>query len=195
MRIFLAEKGITVPTEQVDLRAGAHLRPEYREKNPWCVVPLLELDDGTRIGETVAICTYFEGRHPDPPLMGTDARDRALVAMWDRRVELDGFLAVAEAFRNSAKGFQDRAVTGPEAEPQIPELAERGRRRVARFFAMLDRRLAESEFVAGQHFTIADITALCAIDFAAWMKLAPAEDQAHLRRWYEAVSTRPSASA
>ncbi len=195
VRIFLAEKGITVPTVQVDLRAGEHLRPEYRAKNPWCVVPLLELDDGTCIGETVAICTYFEARHPDPPLMGTDARDRAVVAMWDRRVELDGFLAVAEAFRNSAKGFRDRAVTGPHAEPQIPELAERGRRRVARFFAMLDRRLGESEFVAGPRFTIADITALCTVDFAGWMKLVPEEGQANLRRWHEAVSARPSARA
>jgi len=195
VRIFLAEKGVDIPTVQVDLRAGEHLRPAYRAINPDCTVPCLELDDGTAIAESVAICQYIEEIHPEPPLMGVDARDRALVTMWNRRAEFDGFLAVAEAFRNSSKGFKDRAVTGAENEPQIPELAERGRRRVARFLAMLDRRLGESEFLAGPRYTIADITALAAVDFAGWMKVGLAPDQANAQRWHAAVSARPSAKA
>ena len=195
VRIFMAEKGIELQTVQIDLRNGEQFSPAYRALNPQCVVPYLMLDDGTGIGEAVAICRYLEEVHPDPPLLGVDARDRAAVAMWDHRMEVEGFMAVGEAFRNSTPGFTGRALAGPQGYEQIPALVERGKARTRAFFAGLDRRLADSEFVAGPRYTIADITALVAIDFAGWMKIAIPEDHIHLMRWHQAVSARPSAKA
>ncbi len=195
VRIFLAEKGMEVPTVQVDLRAGEQLGPAFKAINPRCTVPFLVLDDGTGIAETLAIQRYFEEIHPQPPLLGADATEKAVIAMWDRIIEFDGVLAIGEALRNKAKPMAGRALAGPEGYDQIPALAERGRLRTEHFFAALDRRLGRAEFVAGPRFTVADITALVAVDFAAWIKLAPAADAANLRRWHEAVSARPSAGA
>lgn len=193
-RIFLAEKGMDVEHVEVDLRNGEHLTPEFQKINPACGVPVLELDDGTFIAESTAICRYIEEIQPEPPLMGVDAKDKGLVAMWDRRMEFDGFLAVSEAFRNRAKGFKGRALVGVAGVEQIPELAERGQARLQRFFDDLDRRLGESEFIAGPRFTVADITALCTVDFSGWLKLGFSEGHTNGRRWHEAVSARPSAS-
>ena len=195
VRIFIAEKGLDVPTVQVDLRNGEHLTEAFRRLNPWCTVPVLELDDGTAISEAVAVCRYLEDAHPEPPLMGVDARDRALVAMWEHRFEIDGFLAVTEAFRNQARGLAGRALTGPESVPQIPELVQRGRARVERFFRNLDARLAGRPFVAGERYTIADITAQVAVDFAGWIKMSLPDELRHAAEWYERVSKRPSAAA
>jgi glutathione S-transferase len=195
VRIFLAEKGVAIPTVQVDLRHGEQFSPEFRAINPQCMVPFLVLDDGTGIGESVAICRYIEEIHPTPALLGADAKDRALVTMWEHRMELEGFFAVAEAFRNATPGFKGRAIAGPQGFEQIPALVERGKARVASFFRELDQRLGESEFVAGPRYTIADITALVSVDFAGWMKLAIPEDHGNLKRWHQAVSARPSAQA
>ncbi|HTT78518.1 MAG TPA: glutathione S-transferase [Stellaceae bacterium] len=195
VRIFLAEKGIAVPTVPVDLRAGEQFTPEFRRINPECTVPVLEFDDGKRIAEVVAICTYFEIVHPAPPLMGAGAEDQAIVTAWQHRVERQGMWAAADAFRNSAPGLQGRALAGPDDYAQIPALAERGRTRVMRFFEMLDGELAGREFIAGERYTIADITALVTVDFAARIKLAIPEDGVHLRRWHREVSARPSAAA
>ena len=195
VRIFLAEKGIAVPTVQVDLRAGEQFSTAFRAVNPDCTVPVLELDDGARIADVMAICVYFETSEPEPPLMGTGARERALVTLWQRRVEREGFLAVADALRNSSPGFKGRALPGTDDYEQIPALVERGRARVGKFFQMLDDQLAQSEFVAGARYSVADITALVSIDFARWIKLAVPDACSHLRRWYEAVSSRPSAKA
>lgn len=195
VRIFMAEKGISLPTVQVDLKSGEHLQPAFRRLNPWCTVPVLELDDGTCISEAVAVCRYLEEVHPDPPLMGRDAREKAVVAMWDHRCEIDGFLAAAEALRNATPRMKGRALPGPEAYEQIPALAERGRKRVVRFFKALDERLAESEFLAGDTYSVADITAQVAVDFAGWMKLAIPDDHDHAKRWHDSVSARPSAGA
>jgi glutathione S-transferase len=195
VRIFLAEKGIEVPTETVDLRARAQHAPEYLEVSPLATVPALELDDGTIICESIAICRYFEMIQPEPPLMGTDPKDAALVEMWQRRVELGGMAAAAEAFRNTTPAFVDRALPGVDKVPQIAELAERGRERLPRFFAFLDKALAERPFIAGERFTIADITGLVTIDFAGWSKIAPDPALTNLANWYERVSTRPSAKA
>jgi glutathione S-transferase len=156
VRIFLAEKGITVPTVQVDLRAGEQFTPEFRAINPECTVPVLEFDDGRRIAEVIAICLYFELAHPEPALMGVGAQDRAIVADWHHRIERQGFWAIADAFRNSAPGLMGRALPGPDDYEQIPALAERGRARTARFFEMLDRHLAGRRFVASDRYTIAD---------------------------------------
>ena len=195
VRIFLAEKGIAVPAVQIDLRALEQFSPAFRAVNPDCTVPVLELDDGARIADVMAICVYFETLRPEPPLMGVGAQDRADVAAWQRRVEREGFFAVVEAFRNATPAFKERALPGPDRYEQIPALAERGRERVGRFFAMLDGCLADREFVAGRQYSIADITALVTIDFAGWIKLTIPDACSHLRRWYDVVSARPSAKA
>ena len=181
VRIFLAEKGITVPTVQIDLRAGEQFTPEFRAINPECTVPVLEFDDGRRIAEVIAICLYFELAHPEPALMGVGAQDRAIVADWHHRIERQGFWAIGDAFRNSAPGLIGRALPGPDDYEQIPALAERGRVRLQHFFAWLDARLADNEFVCGPHFTIADIRGM-AVDFSARAKLRPPEHLAHLQR-------------
>jgi glutathione S-transferase len=195
VRIFLAEKGISVPTVQVDLRAGEQFASEFRAINPDCTVPVLEFDDGTHIGEVIAICTYFELRHPAPPLMGVGSQDQALVADWEHRVETQGMRAAADAFRNSAPGLKGRALPGPDDYEQIPALAERGRARVLHFFETLDRALAAHEFIVGGRYTIADITALVTTDFAGRIGLAIPDGCANLRRWHQTVSARPSATA
>lgn len=195
VRIFIAEKGLAIPTVQVDLRNSEHLTESFRILNPWCTVPVLELDDGTAISEAVAVCRYLEDAHPEPPLMGVDARDRAMVAMWEHRFEIDGFLAVTEAFRNQARGLAGRALTGPGSVEQIPELVTRGRARVERFFAALDEQLARHPFVAGERYTIADITAQVAVDFAGWIKMSLPPEHRHAADWYQRVSSRPSAAA
>lgn len=195
VRMFLAEKGVSLPTEQVDLRSGGHLTPEFRAMNPWCTVPLLRLDDGTAISEASVICRYLEEIYPDPPLWGRTAAERAVVGMWDHHCEVNGFLAVAEAFRNATPGFRGRALPGPDAHDQIPALAERGRVRVQRFLAELNERLGKNAFVAGDAFSVADITAFISIDFAGWIKMPVPEDAQDLRRWHHTVAARPSAQA
>lgn len=195
VRIFLAEKGITVPTVQVDLRNNAQFTPAFRTVNPDATVPSLELDDGTRINDAIGICVYFEAIHPQPPLMGESAEEKALVSAWQREAERNGFYAVMEAFRNDAPGLKGRALPGPHDYDQIPALAERGRLRVSHFFAQMDTRLAHSEFVAGRRFSVADITALVAVDFAHRAKMPVPEEHLHLRRWHAQVSARPSAKA
>lgn len=195
VRIFMAEKGLRIPVVQVDLRNGEHLTEAFRKRNPWCTVPVLELDDGTAVSEAVAVCKYLEETYPEPPLMGTDARDRAVVAMWNHRFEIDGFLAVTEAFRNGAKGLAGRALTGPDDVEQIPELAQRGRKRVERFFAVLDAQLVHHPFVAGERYTIADITAQVAVDYAAWIKMSLPPECRRAAEWRERVGKRPSAAA
>lgn len=195
VRIFIAEKGIQVPTVQVDLAAGEHLSEAFCKINPWCTVPVLALDDGTNISETVAICRYLEDVHPEPVLLGRNAKEKAVVAMWDHHCEIDGFLAVAEALRNASPRMQGRALPGFANIEQIPALVERGKARVQRFFVELDERLKDSEYVASDVYTMADITALVTVDFAAWIKLTPAAEHVHLRRWHETVSRRASASA
>jgi glutathione S-transferase len=195
VRIFLAEKGIELPTVQVDLRAGEQFAESFRAINPACTVPVLELDDGTRIADAIAICIYFEALQPSPALMGRDPIARAAVAAAERRAERDGFLAMVEAFRNSTPAFKAHALPGPDTYEQIPALAERGRARMQRFFATTDAALADRPFVAGADFSIADITTLVTIDFAKWIKLEIPDDCANLRRWYAAVAARPSAKA
>ncbi len=195
VRVFLAEKGVSLPTVQVDLMSGEQLTESFREINPACTVPALALDDGTIITEAIAICRYLEDVYPEPPLLGVDAKGKALVAMWDHRAEVEGFLAVSEAFRNGAKGLKERAVTGVEKTAQIPELATRGRTRIARFYDVLDSRLSDSAFLAGPHFTMADITASISVAFASWVKMEIPANHANLLRWFDVVKERPSFGA
>lgn len=193
--MFLAEKGLEIETVQVDLGSGEQFSDAFRRLNPECVVPVLELDDGVSLSEVVAICQYLESLHPEPPLMGQTDLERAQVLMWNAKVEQLGLWAMADAFRNAAKGLAGHAVPGAESFEQIPELAERGRRRVVQFFKRLDDQLADHRYVAGDSFSIADIAALVVVDFAAWIKLAVPDDVANLKRWYAEVSARPSAAA
>jgi len=191
VRIFIAEKNIEIEIIEVDLASREQLGAAFREINPDCTVPVLELDDGTRLTEVFAICQYLDDASPEPSLMGSGAVDRALVTMWNTKIEYQGLAAMAECLRNRAKGMRGRALTGPDDYEQIPELVDRGRRRFEKFMAKMERHLHESEFVAGDVFTIADISLLVAIDFAAWSKISIEDDMVNLRRWYEVVSARP----
>jgi glutathione S-transferase len=195
VRIFLAEKGISIPTVQVDLRNGEQFTPAFRAINPECTVPVLELDDGTVIADAIAICGYLEELHPAPPLIGATPQERAVVTALNRQIERDGFYAAMDAFRNTTKGMKGRALPGPHDYEQIPELAARGRVRVEHFFRAMDTRLADREFVAGGRYTIADISTMVLTDFAGWAKINVPEDCVNLRRWHAAVSARPSAKA
>ncbi|MCL4685321.1 glutathione S-transferase family protein [Myxococcota bacterium] len=188
VRIFLAEKGISVPTVPIDLAKAENRKPEFLAKNPFGGIPLLELDDGTCIAETVAICRYFERTQPEPPLMGVGAKGEAVVEMWQRRMELEVAFPIMQVFRNTHDFFKGRI-------PQVPEFGEVCRGAVTKRLAWLDEHLAGSSFVAGDDFTIADITALCGIDFGKPTGIRIAPESKHLARWYEAVSSRPSASA
>jgi glutathione S-transferase len=189
VKIYLAEKGIEVPIEEVSIPKGEHRQEPFLAKNSLGQLPILELDDGSVIAESAAICRYFEETHPEPPLLGTDAVDRARVVMWDRRMEFQLFIPYAQVFRNTHEFWKGRI-------PQVPEWGEVNRKAVTKALAWLDGELAESEFIAGDRYTVADITAQCAFDFfGRILKLKPSPEQKHLTRWYEAVSARPSAQA
>ena len=192
-RIFLAEKGIdNVDIVQVDLGNREQLSDDFRAINPSCIVPALVLDDGTLITESVAICRYFEELQSSPPLMGRDAKEKALVEMWQRRVELQGMLPAGDTFRNSGKRWTDRALAGPVNYAQIPQLIDRGRARVEHFLGVLNEQLGVSEFVATEIFTIADITAFILIEFAGWSKIEIPAEYGALQRWYQSIKARPS---
>lgn len=188
VRVFLAEKGVSIPVEQVDIVSAANRQPEFRAKNPTGGLPVLELDDGSFIAESVAICRYIEELHPTPALMGTDAKDRALVEMWQRRAEIELFNPITQVFRNGHPFFAGRI-------PQVPEWGEVSRKHAEATMAWFDRELANREFLAGERFSIADITALCGIDFGRVSKIRIAPEHTNLARWHAAVSARPSAKA
>ncbi len=191
-RMFIAEKGAPVEIVAVDLAGGEHLKPDFRAINPRCTVPVLQLDDGSTIVENVGIARYLEEVFPDPPLLGVTPYEKALVLEWNTRVEHDGFMAVQEAFRNKARGLAGRALTGPRNYEQIPALIERGTERTKDFLAMLDDHLADREFICGERYSFADITATVAVDFCKWIKVPVSDDAANLRRWHEAMQARPS---
>ena len=197
VRMFMAEKGIECETAQVDIIQGENLSDDFLAINPRGVLPTLVLDDGTVLDESVAICRYLEEIQPQPPLMGTDPVSKAHIEARQRHMEFDGLMGAAEAFRNSFPGFANRGLPGNAgAVDAVPELVERGTNTVQRFYERLDEALAESEFVAGDAFTIADITALCTVDFAAGAaRVSIPDDCENLKRWHAAVSARPSAAA
>ena len=194
-RVFIKEKGLDIPFEEINIIEGENLTDDYRKVNNLGLVPALELDNGEVICEVPAICRYLEAQNPEPNLMGRDAREQALVMNWHEQIMTEGFLAGAEALRNFARGFAERAVTGPRNYPQIPELAERGRARLGAFMEVLDARLAESPWVALERFSMADIGAYVCVDFAGWVKLPVLEAHANIRRWHDEISQRPSATA
>ncbi len=194
-RILLAEKGIEYENVQVDLGNREQLGEEYQKINPFCTVPALKLEDGTVLTENSGIAAFAEAYKPDPPLLGSTPAEKGLVATWNSKVEGEGLAAIAEVLRNSSKGMQDRAITGPVNYAQLPELAERGRQRIENFFNMLNVRLKGRDFIAIDTFSVADITGLVVLDFAKWIKTGPKPEHEDLKRWYDAVSARPSAKA
>ena len=188
-RIFLAEKGITVPTEQVDIMTMQQRTPEYTAINPLQRLPALVLDDGTILTESIAICRYFEMLHPDPPLFGVGPKDAAIVEMWNRRAEINFLANVAAVFRHTHPAMKELEV------PQVAAWAEANRPRVTWFLEMVDRELATREFIAGDRYTVADITMQVAVDFMKPGRLVMPEAATNVKRWHATVSARPSASA
>ena len=196
VRIYLAERGICASTIPVDLGAKEQFSDAYAAINPRRVVPTLVLGDGTAIGEVLAIWRYLEEAYQDRPLTGNSPKEKALVTMWERRVELEGFNPTMEAVRNAAAGLKGRAIAGPHDYEQIPALVERGKERVKDFYADFNVRLSEVPFVAGHYFSVADITGVVTVDFATKaLGLPIPEDHVALKRWYELVSARPSIAA
>jgi glutathione S-transferase len=188
VRVFLAEKGVQVPLEDVDIGNRVNRQPEFLKKNPLAGVPVLELDDGECIAESVAICRYFEGLHPDPPLMGVDAKDRAIVEMWNRRMEFAVLMPIADSFRQRHEFFKGRI-------RQLPDYANLQKLNAEDNLKWLDTELANRPYIAGDRYSIADITAMIAIDFARISKIAIQPDQKNLARWHAEVAARPSAKA
>jgi glutathione S-transferase len=197
VRIFIAEKNLQIPAVEVSIVDGENLKPEYLKVNSRGLLPVLELDDGTRIDETQAICRYLEETHPEPNLMGRTTLERAQIESWQRHMEFDGLTAVSEVVRNSIPVFSSRGLPGvTQPVPAIPALVERGTQSLRRFYERLEQRLKETEYVAGNRYTIADITALCVVDAAKARANAPIPaENTRTQKWYEAVSSRPSAKA
>lgn len=189
VRIFLAEKGIQVPLVPVDMDAMEHRQTAITSRNPLQRLPVLELDDGTILTETVAICRYFEELHPDPALFGKGALGKAMVEMWQRRMELNLFLPVAFAFRHLHPAMKAWEV------PQVAEWGEVNKAKALDFVALFDKELAGREFAAGDSYSIADITGMVAIDFMKPARIALPETCGNVLRWHSQVSGRPSAGA
>ncbi|MBX9684313.1 MAG: glutathione S-transferase [Hyphomicrobium sp.] len=189
VRVFLAEKSVPVEFEERDMMEGALAAADIRAMNPWMRVPILVLDDGRTVSESVAICRYFEELYPTPALFGSDAYSRATIEMWNRRIEFGLFQHVAQVVRHSS------AKMAAFEQPQIGEWAEANRHKVVPELTRIDAQLATAPFIAGEIFSIADITALVAIDFMKPAKLAVPETLTNIVRWHHAVSQRPSARA
>ncbi len=195
VRMFIHEKGLEIEKIQIDLMSGQQRTEEFKKINPWSTVPVLELEDGTTISEIAACCRYIEEIHPNPPLLGKNPKEKAIIEMWNQHMEIDGYMAAADVFRNRSKAFASRAKAGPNNYEQIPDLANRGSNQLTDFFELLDSRLSKSAFIAGDAFSVADITAYVTIEFAKWSKISPIESQSNLARWLDEISNRPSSKA
>ena len=190
-RMLLAEKGIGHATVEIDLRKGEQMQDAYRAINPRCTVPALETEAGI-LTENAEIAAYLEATYPDKLMLGTTPKEKAQIAKWNWRCEMEGLMSIASALRNASPAMKDRALPGPRNVKKIPELAERGLQQIAWFFEDLDAQLQNNAFVAGDNYSIADITATCVVDFARWVKAYPLESQAALLEWHKRMSERPS---
>ena len=194
--IVISEKGLEIPTTVVNLRAGEHRTEAFAATHPEMTLPVLELDDGTRITESLAIVHYLEQTHPEPNLMGVDAREQALVLMWHDICTLQGYLGIQERFRNSPDFPGGRGLPGPVSYDRIPALVDRGEQRIEAFFARLDQRLAESPYLATDRYTYADIAAFVYLGFAKRVTgQDPAEGREHVNRWAGEIAARPAVAA
>jgi len=196
VRIVIAEKGIEIPTESINLRELEQQKESYRDKHPGATVPMLELDDGTRLTESLAISHYLDQTYPEPNLLGLDPKEQALVLMWHDITTLEGYLGVQELLRNASAAFEGRALPGPEPYEQIASLAERGRKRIGVFMNKLDQQLGHREYLACERYTYADIAAYVTVGFA---KRVLGEDptvrHANLSRWVDKIAARPAVQA
>jgi len=188
VRMFLAEKGVNLETIEIDLKAGDNLKPEYRDKNPLAKVPMLELDDGTIISESVAICRYFEITHPTPNLMGQSALEQANIEMWQRRAELAFLFPVAMAFQHCSGYFEDRMTPRKDWGEDNVKMAYS-------FLKLLDAHLTRNTYLSGDSYSIADITMLTTLDFARVVDIRLNEKHTNIKRWYDLIASRPSAKA
>ena len=193
-RMFIAEKGLSIETHDISMIKNEQRSESFLKINPRATIPVLITDEGSTLTENLAIATYLEAKHPEPPLMGRTPDEKGLVSMWNAIAEQNCGLSIGEAFRNSHPAMKDRALPGPVNYPQIPELAERGRARLAVFFDDLENRLKDSPFIAADHLTLADITTFVFIDFARVIKTRIPEGNTVTRAWFDAISARPSAS-
>ena len=193
-RIVLAEKGIAHDVQSVDLAAREQLTDAFRAINPACTIPALALEDGTVLTDNAGIAAWAEAAQPDPPLLGTTPLEKAAVASWNSRIEGECFMAIAEAMRNSAPAMKDRALTGPEDYAQIPELAARGQARLGHFLDRFEAHLATTTYVAGEFFSLADITACVALDFARVLRIDAYADRPATMAWRDRLAQRPAFS-
>ena len=194
-RIFLAEKGVEYDCKQVDLRSAEQLSDAFKAINPRCAVPALVTEEGQVIAENVSIAAYIEDRFPEPPLLGRNAAEKAAISEWNWRCEFEGLMAVAEILRNTSPHMKGRAMTGSRNVEQLPALAERGRERLGYFFEDLNKQLENNDFVAGDSYSFADITAMVCVDFSAWVKSAPDSSLSALAKWHKKVADRPSSQS
>lgn len=190
--LLLAEKAIVLQIEKIDLTTREQLSPEYRRKNPNCDLPMLELDSGQYISQVPAICQYIDATFPLPPMFGETPEQRAGTIMWDHLAYQNGVHAVADVLRNSSKSMENRALVGPHNYAQIPALIERGRKRVRDYFNDLNDHLKDNEYLAGEYFSMADITGWVSIYFAGWIKEAIRPEHSNLKGWYENIAIRPT---
>jgi glutathione S-transferase len=196
VRIFLAEKGVEILRVEIDVQAGANLAPDYLAVNPRGVVPTLVLDDGRRLDESIAICRYLEALHPAPDLFGRDPYEQGEIEQWQRRMEFEGMFNIASVFRNVTEAYAGRGMPGAlPPTPQIPALAERGMLLARHWLDTLERHLEGREWLAAGRFSVADITAFVALDFAKWVGLRAGEAHPNVAAYHARVKARPSSSA
>lgn len=193
-RMFIAEKGLDFESRDISIAKGEQLSPEFLGINPRGTIPVLVTDDGTVLAENLGIAAYLEAAHPEPPLMGGTPEEKGLVMMWNAIVEHQGGLPIAEVLRNSNPHMKGRAIPGPVNFEQIPELAARGRHRVGLFFEMLEQRLQASRYLAGDRFSLADITGFVFVDFARVIRARIPEQNRATQAWFDAIKARPSAA-
>lgn len=190
-RLLLAAKGIAYETVEIDLRNSEQLSEAYRQINPQCTVPALRTEEGQILTDNASIATYLEARFPEVPMMGVTPTDKAEIASWHWRCEFEGLMAIAEVLRNTSPAMANRALPGPVDYVQIPQLGERGLARLQQFMLTLNERLATRQFVAANQFSLADITAVVAVDFARVAKVKPDERHPHIQRWRAEMAQRP----
>jgi glutathione S-transferase len=188
VRIYLSEKGLDIPMKTIDIMKSEHKTDEYKKISPLSQVPALELDDGTFITESIAICRYFEALNPDPNLMGTDPNEIAIIEMWQRRLELLLMMPIASVFRHGHPAMA-------HLENQVIEWSEANKPRILSFYNWLDKQLKGKDFICLNRYTLADVTALTCFEFAKWPKINIPEDCLNLTKYYQMLSDRPSAKA
>ena len=192
VHLFLAEKGIEIPCEQIDLMKGEQFAEAFRAVNPLCTVPVLVTDEGAALSQVNAICDYLEAKFPDPPLLGRTPLEKGQVREWCHRCFVEGLSAIADVFRNGNPAFANRALPGPLDLGQLPGLVERGQLRLEAFWKTLDAHLEGREYMVGDTVTMADIDALASCDFARWIRKSIPEECANIRRWHAMLSARPA---